>query len=235
MNKSLLPPNANPQENALSEATARAGEIPVTFQTLWQADHCPLPLLPWLAWTLSVDEWDEHWNEQTKRQVIKNSIKVHQHKGTIGAVKKALAATGLNVTIQEWFEHQGEPYTFKADVNLETRGLTEQEYDNINRLICSTKNVRSHFDLTVYLTNKTKVPRVATTCQQGQQTTVIPYLTKEISSQLCSCVASGYQGVTTHRVYPKITTQLDSQLSRFLTTGYQAVNTLTIYPKGVGQ
>ncbi|MCX4025044.1 phage tail protein I [Endozoicomonas sp. SM1973] len=168
MNKSLLPPNANPQEKALSEATARAGEAPVTFQTLWQADHCPLPLLPWLAWTLSVDEWDEHWDEQTKRQVIKNSIKVHQHKGTIGAVKKALDALHVRTEIKEWFEMGGEPYTFRvtayANDNLNTPGiiLNKALINQIRTTIESTKNTRSHFDFRLGAKFNTGIAAVCT-------------------------------------------------------------------------
>ncbi|WP_163832169.1 phage tail protein I [Spartinivicinus ruber] len=229
---SLLPNNTTPLEEGLADSTRRMSEIPAYPNHVWHPDTCPANCLPWLAWALSVDEWDEAWEEPTKRNVIKASIEVHRHKGTLGAVKKALAATGVDITVTEWFEYNGQPYTFKADVNLETRGLTEKEYDNINRLIKRTKNVRSHFDLTVYLTNKTKMPRVAVTCQQGQQTTVIPYLTKEMNSQLCTCLTSGYQSAVTHQIYPFITTQLTSNICRALVTGYQAVNTITIYPKG---
>ncbi|WP_163832310.1 phage tail protein I [Spartinivicinus ruber] len=229
---SLLPNNTTPLEEGLADSTRRISEIPAYPNHVWHPESCPANCLPWLAWALSVDEWDEAWEEQTKRNVIKASIEVHRHKGTLGAVKKALAATGVDITVTEWFEYNGQPYTFKADVNLETRGLTEKEYDNINRLIKRTKNVRSHFDLTVYLTNKTKMPRVAVTCQQGQQTTVIPYLTKEMNSQLCTCLTSGYQSAVTHQIYPFITTQLTSNICRVLVTGYQAVNTITIYPKG---
>ncbi|MDE1465801.1 phage tail protein I [Spartinivicinus poritis] len=229
---SLLPSNASPLEQGLADSTGRISDIPAYPNYVWNPESCPANCLPWLAWALSVDEWDEAWEEQTKRNVIKASIEVHRHKGTLGAVKKALAATGVDITVTEWFEYNGQPYTFKADVNLETRGLTEKEYDNINRLIKRTKNVRSHFDLTVYLTNKTKMPRVAVTCQQGQQTTVIPYLTKQMNSQLCTCLTSGYQSAVTHQIYPFITIQLTSNICRVLVTGYQAVNTITIYPKG---
>ncbi|MCX4025104.1 phage tail protein I, partial [Endozoicomonas sp. SM1973] len=229
---SLLPSNASPLEQALSDNTQRFSDIPAYPNSVWNPDTCSDNCLPWLAWALSVDEWDEAWEEQTKRNVIKASIEVHRHKGTLGAVKKALAATGVDITVTEWFEYNGQPYTFKADVNLETRGLTEKEYENINRLIKQTKNVRSHFDLTIYLTNKAKVPRLATSCQQGQQTTVIPHLTKQIDSQFCSCLTSGYQTVAKHTVLPKITTHLESQLCRFAASGFQSINILTIRPKG---
>jgi phage tail P2-like protein len=91
---SLLPPNATPQEAAIEAATARIGEVPVPNATLWNPATCPAALLPWLAWALSVDEWDGTWPEARQREVIAASVAVHRRKGTRGAVVAALAAAG---------------------------------------------------------------------------------------------------------------------------------------------
>jgi phage tail P2-like protein len=91
----LLPPNAldlaRTAEVAMAEPLVGI-EKPV--QTLWDPETCPASILPWLAWTLSVDDWDPQWPEGTKRSAIAASIMVHQKKGTAGAVKAALVAAG---------------------------------------------------------------------------------------------------------------------------------------------
>jgi phage tail P2-like protein len=90
----LLPPNATPTERAVEAATSRIAAIPVVIGDIWNPATCPAHLLPWLAWALSVDVWDAGWSEQTQRAVIAASTLVHRRKGTIGAIKAAMAAMG---------------------------------------------------------------------------------------------------------------------------------------------
>jgi len=99
----LLPPNATAEEIALSEATARLS-VAVDVPKLWDMALCPAALLPWLAWTLSVDEWNDNWSEAVKRQLIADSYEIHSHKGTPYSIKKALLALGYdNVIIKEGY------------------------------------------------------------------------------------------------------------------------------------
>lgn len=99
---SLLPSNSSPLEKKLSQTFADISEIPVPINLLWSAERCPKALLPWLAWSVSVDEWDEEWGEEQQRQTILNSIYIHQHKGTIGAIRRVMRTAGFGeVTIIE--------------------------------------------------------------------------------------------------------------------------------------
>ena len=90
----LLPPNATAAEVAIAAATARVGAVPVPIRDSWDPATCPVSLLPWLAWGLSVDDWDPAWSVSTQRAVIAASIEVHRRKGTRAAVVVALAAAG---------------------------------------------------------------------------------------------------------------------------------------------
>lgn len=99
--QSLLPANATTLERRAAQVCAweasaagdtrmRADIVP----TLWNADTCPVHLLPVLAWAESVDSWNPDWPEATKRAVIQSSRAVHRHKGTPGAVAAVLASLG---------------------------------------------------------------------------------------------------------------------------------------------
>lgn len=92
----LLPPNAAPLERALeSVAAARFDVVAVErLRNLANPRAIPAALLPWLAWAYSVDEWDSTWTEPVQREVVAQSIEVHRRKGTVGAVRRALAAAG---------------------------------------------------------------------------------------------------------------------------------------------
>lgn len=92
----LLPPNATPLERNLVAATARISDVPLKIRESWNPDTCPLELLPWLAWALSVDEWRSDWTEENKRSVIKSAFDVQRRKGTVGSVKTVRDAFGFS-------------------------------------------------------------------------------------------------------------------------------------------
>lgn len=92
----------------MSLALDRLPEVPI--RQLWSPQTCPAAQLPWLAWALSVDEWDATWPEETKRQVIAASIEQHRKKGTVGALRRALQRLGYEVEIDE---QTGVAYTFR--------------------------------------------------------------------------------------------------------------------------
>jgi phage tail P2-like protein len=97
----LLPPNASPLERKVAAALAAAENLPLPMRSLWDTDTCPLGLLPYLAWALSVDEWDEAWSEAQKRTTVKESLLIHRRKGTLWSVKRVLALQGFVATVQE--------------------------------------------------------------------------------------------------------------------------------------
>jgi len=147
MSEDLLPPNATPQERALANTVARVSAIPVLLRDLWSANTCPAALLPWLAWGMSVDEWDSSWTEQQKRNVIASSVEIHRKKGTIGAVKRIIESFNLGIAIKEWWETTppGVPHTFKLILSLDTIPIGAREA--IIEAIKRVKPVRSDFAL----------------------------------------------------------------------------------------
>lgn len=105
--QSLLPHNATAAERAIEHAGSQAIGITIVegYTDPWR---CPAALLPWLAWSMSVDEWDPDWPEEIKRQTIAASVEVHRRKGTVWAMRRALQAAGLgDAEIQEgWSANQ---------------------------------------------------------------------------------------------------------------------------------
>lgn len=91
--RSLLPPSATALERAITEAAAPLGALPVP--RLWDPWACPASALPALAWALSVDEWDDAWPEEVKRQVCAAALPMHARKGTVGSVRQVLRSVGL--------------------------------------------------------------------------------------------------------------------------------------------
>jgi len=62
----LLPGNSTPLELQAARALSQIQRVPIPIRLLWNPDLCPLALLPYLAWSFSVDRWDSTWSESTK-------------------------------------------------------------------------------------------------------------------------------------------------------------------------
>lgn len=95
----LLPPNASALERAIAATGAGIDTLPVAVRDTWNPTTCPPGLLPWLAWALAVDEWDEAWSDAVKRAVIADAVELHRHRGTVWSLKKALAPLGMAVDV----------------------------------------------------------------------------------------------------------------------------------------
>lgn len=121
---SVLPPASTPIERtADAVAEQRLARMPAIVTSLWNADTCPAPLLPYLAIALSVDEWNDGWGVDKKRAVIKESRYIHQHKGTLAAIRRALTAIGQpDATIIERGDYVFRDGTRTRDATHQRRG-----------------------------------------------------------------------------------------------------------------
>ncbi|KAF3999219.1 phage tail protein I [Glaciimonas immobilis] len=155
MNKrrSLLPPNTTPQERALEAATARISDVPVPLGHLYRPTTCPINLLPWLAWQLSVDSWKPYWSEEVRRARVRSAMAIHRQKGTAKSVKAVVAAFGGAILLNEWWQKtpMGAPHTFDLLMTLSGTGgetATAAFVDDVIAEVNRTKPVRSHFTFT---------------------------------------------------------------------------------------
>ena len=148
---SLLPPNATKLERGLEAATARIGDVPLPLRPLWNPATCPIEILPWLAWSLSIDFWDPDWTEEVKRAQVAGAIAFHRRKGTRGAVREVIDTYGVGITIGEWFEQDppAAPYTFQIDLPLtgDDGDISSAAFaERVASEVARTKPVRAHFD-----------------------------------------------------------------------------------------
>ena len=160
MNSYLLPIGSSKLEKQLSNTFSAISEIPVPIRLLWSAENCPINLLPWLAWSLSVDEWDDEWSEESKRQAILNSINIHKHKGTISAIRRVMQSVGygevdiienqslktwngeLNFDGSETFEHE-EMHWAEYKIVLH-QPITIEESKQVRRILNENAPARCH-------------------------------------------------------------------------------------------
>ena len=126
MSDRLLPTGSSPLEVAAAQACADIEAMPVPLRQLWNAQTCPVALLPYLAWAWSVDRWDSGWSESTKRSVVAASEYVHRHKGTIGSLRRIVEPLGYLIRIIEWWKTGDAPGTFRLDRPLPLRDQAQR-------------------------------------------------------------------------------------------------------------
>jgi len=147
----ILPPNATPLERALDKLAAlRIGAIDAPLAPLWSPADCPEELLPWLAWSLSIDQWDASWPLAVRRARVAGAIAVQRRKGTRQSVADVVRSFGGNIAIREWWEESpmAHPHTFAVTLALSDSagGAPSSTFvDAVIAEIIRTKPVRSHF------------------------------------------------------------------------------------------
>ena len=139
--RSLLPLNASDLERQAAHALTQIQRVPIPLRQLWNPDTCPTELLPYLAWSLSVDRWDSKWSDATKRAAIRASYFIHSRKGTIGALRRVVEPLGYLIEIVEWWQTlpEGVPGTFALKVGVLETGITEEMYQELTFLIDDAK------------------------------------------------------------------------------------------------
>lgn len=170
----LLPSNASTLERAVAALDARITDTPTPIRDVWNPRTCPADLLPWLAFAYAVDEWDNTWSTEVKREVIAQSLEVKRTKGTPAGVQRALAALGLPAQVQEWFQQipEGDPYTFRVLIEAEQIGFSAKQLAQIRRVIERYKNKRSHLAGVDISIRSTGGPAMASVALTGAETTV---------------------------------------------------------------
>ena len=121
-------------------------KTPIDLKTLVQPHKVPEHLLPFLAWSVATDNWQDNLTFNQKQNLVASSIDVHRKKGTRGAMNSALKALDFSVDFKEWFNAKpiNAPFTFNIQINIDDKPLPLKKYNQILKTIASAKNSRSH-------------------------------------------------------------------------------------------
>lgn len=211
--RSLLPGNASPLERRISEVDSRLSDLPTNVDSVWDPASCPAELLPWLAWALSVDRWDEGWSESQKRQMVARSLAIHRHKGTPRAVREVIDLIFGGGEIVEWWKFDGEPHTFRIVTSGQLS--SDEDYRRLTRLISAAKPARAWLSALQVSRSSSRLTRLGTFTHTGKTTRVRQRLEPTPSP---AAVALGL-GVHTGRV----TTVHPSRISIQLATAGRAI------------
>lgn len=97
-----------------------------------------------LAWELNIPWYLKDATISIKRQLIKDSEKVHQKLGTKWAVERIIQTYFGDGYMTEWFEYDGEPGHFRVYSSNPT--ITNEKLQEFLTLLDKVKRATSHLD-----------------------------------------------------------------------------------------
>jgi len=193
MSNSLLPPGSSALERRLAAACSGMAGLNVPLRELWKPATCPEKFLPYLAWAFSVDRWDESWVESVKRKVVLDAFYIHQHKGTTSAIRRVVEPFGFLIRIIEWWQTGEAPGTFRLDIGVQDKGITEESYQELERLISDARPCSRHLlGMSINLQVSGQM-QMAAASYNGDDLTVYPY-----TPDIISASGTAYGGAVVH-------------------------------------
>ncbi len=180
----LLPPNSSPLDRRLSITCSAAEDL--STEVIVDAVRVPTAredFLPYLAWEASVDRWSDDWSDATKRKVIEDSFFVHKHKGTIGSLRRVVEPFGFLLRVVEWYELEppAKRGTFKLDIGVSEKGISDEVYAELVRLIDETKPVSRHLTGLAITILAQAESYMGCAAYLGDELTVYPPTTEDIT------------------------------------------------------
>lgn len=112
-----------------------------------QVDILPDYVLDVMAMELRTQYYDVSLDIETKRELVKNTLKWHSKAGTPQAVQELAQKVFGQAKVTEWFEFSGTPGMFDITTNA---SISADNREQFTRLLADVKNVRSHLRYILY-------------------------------------------------------------------------------------
>jgi phage tail P2-like protein len=120
----------------------RLSRLAIIYARLDELDE---PLLDILARDFHVDWYEDDYPVEAKRQVIKDSVKVHKRLGTKYAMTTALGSVFPHTEVQEWYEYGGTHHRFRIILDF-TNAKAPADIFQIIRTQQFCKRLTAHLD-----------------------------------------------------------------------------------------
>lgn len=140
----------DPRFGPMAEATQRIERLPLDGLITYLIDTVPAGFLPELVRQFHIAGIEGGMfaaSDADRRRLIRESIALHRRKGTLWAVKRALALSGIAATLTEWWQETpaGAPFTFTVDIAAgQPAAIEEDAFEAARRHVDEWKPVSRH-------------------------------------------------------------------------------------------
>lgn len=134
----------------LEAAREELAAIDRTVLLVTDIDNVDASALPWLGHEYSVmgyKGWLLTDDDDERRELIKQSYEIHTRMGTVRGIVKAVELVGYTAVVEPWYLYDGQPYHIRIEIlDVSRKGLTEERYEWILRMVDQWKAVRTIVD-----------------------------------------------------------------------------------------
>lgn len=111
----------------------------------------PDEILDLLAIELRSQYYDTKLPRKAKEEIIRNTFDWYKKSGTASVIEEFFSTIFDNGKVEEWFNYGGNPYYFKAFVNISNSEISPEKNKIVKQQIEAYKNKRSWLELISYL------------------------------------------------------------------------------------
>lgn len=140
---------------------------------------------------------------EEKINLIEKSFSIHRIKGTKAALVRVLNLLNMRGKISQWFEYEGNPYYFKIDIDIGTRGMDDKTLLLLDDLINTYKNRRSWIEkINLHLSGQGTL-FMGANLSFGEEITVYPWSPTNIETKGYARLGSYVKSFESLSVYPE--------------------------------
>ena len=113
-------------------------------------DILPEEIIDLLAEEFRAQYYDGSMSMQKKRESVKKAMQWYKKAGTLSAVDELVEFMYGDHKVHEWFQYDGQPYTFRVEImglNVQT---TEKGMENFLSALQKVKNTRSLLEMLIF-------------------------------------------------------------------------------------
>ncbi len=113
-------------------------------------DILPEEIIDLLAEEFRAQYYDGSMSLQKKRESVKKAMQWYKKAGTLSAVDELVEFMYGDHKVHEWFQYDGQPYTFRVEImglNVQT---TEKGMENFLSALQKVKNTRSLLEMLIF-------------------------------------------------------------------------------------
>lgn len=113
-------------------------------------DILPEEIVDLLAEELRAQYYDGSMSLQKKREAVKKAMQWYKKAGTLSAVRELIEFMYGEHRVHEWFQYDGQPYTFRVEIMGLNVQITAQGLENFLSALQKVKNTRSMLEMMIF-------------------------------------------------------------------------------------
>ena len=113
-------------------------------------DILPEEIVDLLAEEFRAQYYDGSMSLQKKREAVKKAMQWYKKAGTLSAVDELVEFMYGDHKVHEWFQYDGQPYTFRVEIMGLNVQITEKGLENFFSALQKVKNTRSLLEMLIF-------------------------------------------------------------------------------------